>query len=67
MTKNKRGFAAMSTERQRQIAAQGGIAQGKENNLGNFANRREAAREAGRKGGLARRRLNGEKGREGTA
>jgi len=48
-----RGFAAMDRERQRAIASKGGHSQGKANNPGNFANNRERAREAGRKGGQA--------------
>lgn len=47
----KRGFAAMDEERQREIASKGGQSQGKENNPGNFANDRARASEAGRKGG----------------
>jgi uncharacterized protein len=38
---------------QREIASKGGQSQGKENNPGNFANDREKARQAGRKGGEA--------------
>lgn len=47
----RRGFAAMDEEKQREIASKGGQSQGKENNPGNFANDREKASEAGRKGG----------------
>jgi uncharacterized protein len=47
----KRGFAAMDEVTQRTIASKGGQSQGKENNPGNFANDRDRAREAGRKGG----------------
>lgn len=47
----KRGFAAMDEATQRGIASKGGQSQGKENNPGNFANDRDRAREAGRKGG----------------
>ena len=47
----KRGFAAMDEATQRTIASKGGQSQGKENNPGNFANDRDRAREAGRKGG----------------
>jgi general stress protein YciG len=47
----KRGFAAMDEATQRGIASKGGQSQGKENNPGNFANNRDRAREAGRKGG----------------
>jgi len=49
-TKN-RGFASMDPEKQRAIASKGGKSQGKDNNPGNFANDREKASEAGRKGG----------------
>jgi hypothetical protein len=51
--KSRRGFASMNAEMQREIASKGGQSQGKENNPGNFANDREKAREAGRKGGEA--------------
>jgi general stress protein YciG len=51
--KSKRGFASMDAETQRGIASKGGQSQGKDNNPGNFANNREKAREAGRKGGEA--------------
>ncbi len=51
--KSRRGFASMSAETQREIASKGGQSQGKENNPGNFANDREKARAAGRKGGEA--------------
>ncbi len=46
-----RGFAVMDEEKQREIASKGGKSQGKDNNPGNFANDREKASEAGRKGG----------------
>ena len=48
-----RGFAGMDESEQREIASKGGKNQGKENNPGNFANDREKASEAGRKGGQA--------------
>jgi general stress protein YciG len=51
--KSKRGFASMDAEMQREIASKGGQSQGKDNNPGNFANDREKARAAGRKGGEA--------------
>ncbi len=51
---SNRGFAAMDSDMQREIASKGGQAQGKENNPGNFANDRRKASEAGRKGGQAR-------------
>ncbi len=50
---SKRGFASMDEQTQRAIASKGGHSQGRENNPGNFANDREKAREAGRKGGEA--------------
>jgi len=46
-----RGFAGMDSDLQREIASKGGQSQGKESNLGNFANNPERASEAGRKGG----------------
>lgn len=57
MAKNtsNRGFAAMDDALQRKIASEGGHAQGKENNPGNFANDRKKASEAGRKGGKTSR------------
>ena len=51
--KSKRGFASMEPGLQREIASKGGQSQGRENNPGNFANDREKARQAGRKGGEA--------------
>jgi uncharacterized protein len=50
---SRRGFASMDQAMQREIASKGGHAQGRANNPGNFANDREKAREAGRKGGEA--------------
>ncbi len=50
---SKRGFASMDEATQREIASKGGHSQGRENNPGNFANNRERARIAGRKGGEA--------------
>lgn len=44
----------MDENKQREIASKGGQSQGKENNPGNFANDRQKASEAGRKGGQAR-------------
>jgi general stress protein YciG len=52
---SNRGFASMDEDKQREIASKGGQSQGKENNPGNFANDREKASEAGRKGGEASR------------
>lgn len=43
---SRRGFASMDEDRQREIASKGGQESG-----GNFANDRERAAEAGRKGG----------------
>jgi len=48
MTNTGRGFAGMDPEKQRRIASEGGSASG-----GNFANDRERAAEAGRKGAAA--------------
>lgn len=48
---SKRGFASMSKERQREIAAMGGRASG-----GNFAKNRKKASEAGKRGGENSRR-----------
>ena len=48
---SNRGFAGMDDEQQRQIASKGGRSQGKHNNPANFANDRQKASEAGRKGG----------------
>ena len=47
----KRGFAALDEEQRREIASLGGKSQGRQNNPGNFANDRQKAVEAGRKGG----------------
>lgn len=51
--KSKRGFAAMDREKQRDIASKGGTAAHKVGTAHKFTS--EEAREAGRKGGLARR------------
>ncbi len=51
MSNQDKGFGSMDPEKQREIARKGGHSQGKENNPGNFANDRDKAREAGRKGG----------------
>lgn len=48
---SSRGFASMDASERRQVASMGGHAQGKHNNPGNFANDREKAKRAGRKGG----------------
>ncbi|MGA2563194.1 MAG: KGG domain-containing protein [Steroidobacteraceae bacterium] len=50
---SRRGFASMDEQTQRMIASKGGHSQGRANNPGNFANDRERARAAGRKGGEA--------------
>ena len=50
---SRRGFASMDEQTQRMIASKGGHSQGRANNPGNFANNRERARAAGRKGGEA--------------
>lgn len=52
MATDDRGFASMDEDKQREIASQGGQAQGKENNPGNFANRtKKDVRKAAEKGG----------------
>ncbi len=51
--KEKRGFAAMDVEKQRAIASKGGRAAHEKGTAHEFTP--EEAREAGRKGGLARR------------
>lgn len=51
MATSDRGFASMDPDKQREIASKGGRAQGKANNPGNFANNRQKASQAGRKGG----------------
>lgn len=54
--KSKRGFASMSTDKQRQIASKGGRAAHAKGTAHEFTS--EEARLAGRKGGQARQRLN---------
>lgn len=54
MTKEKRGFASLSPERQREIASKGGRAAHAKGTAHEWT--REQAREAGRKGGLVRRK-----------
>ena len=54
----------MDQATQREIASKGGHAQGRANNPGNFANDREKAREAGRKGGRPTAHTGNEKGAE---
>ena len=51
MATDDRGFASMDDDKQRKIASKGGKSQGKDNNPGNFANDREKASRAGKKGG----------------
>lgn len=48
---SNRGFASMDANERRHVASMGGHAQGKHNNPGNFANDRDKAKRAGRKGG----------------
>lgn len=48
----------MDSSKQRKIASKGGQSQGKENSPGNFANNRQKASEAGKKGGQASRNSN---------
>ena len=50
--KERRGFASMSPERQREIASKGGRAAHEKGTAHEFTS--EEAREAGRKGGMAR-------------
>lgn len=50
--KSNRGFASMDPERQRQIASEGGKAAHEKGTAHEFTS--EEAREAGRKGGMAR-------------
>ncbi|OHA15071.1 MAG: general stress protein [Candidatus Taylorbacteria bacterium RIFCSPLOWO2_12_FULL_43_20] len=50
--KNKRGFASMDPEKQREIASKGGKASHEKGTAHEFTS--EEAREAGRKGGQAR-------------
>lgn len=52
--KSKRGFASMSPERRREIAAMGGAAVAPENR--SFSKDRTLASEGGRKGGSASKR-----------
>lgn len=49
--KSRRGFAAMSPERRKELAAKGGVAAHKQGKAHKFTS--EKAREAGRKGGIA--------------
>ena len=51
MATDNRGFASMPEQQRREIASKGGKSQGAENNPGNFANDREKASRAGKKGG----------------
>jgi uncharacterized protein len=55
MAKEMRGFASMSAEKRRRIASMGGRAAHQKRVAHEWT--REQAREAGRKGGLARRIL----------
>jgi general stress protein YciG len=56
--KKPRGFAAMSLEKRREIAARGGASAAPENR--SFSRNRELATEAGRKGGSAPKKPQGE-------
>ena len=56
MGTDNRGFASMSEEQRRSIASKGGQSQGKNNNPANFANDRQKASAAGKKGGETSRR-----------
>lgn len=51
-SKSNRGFASMDPDRQRQIASEGGKAAHEKGTAHEFTS--EEAREAGRKGGMAR-------------
>ncbi len=53
---DKRGFASMDAEKQREIASKGGKAAHEKGNAHEFTS--EEAREAGRKGGKARGNAN---------
>jgi general stress protein YciG len=53
---DKRGFASMDAEKQREIASKGGKAAHEKGNAHEFTS--EEAREAGRKGGKARGKAN---------
>lgn len=55
-TKSKRGFASMSSDKQRQIASKGGKAAHEKGTAHEFTS--DEARAAGRKGGQARQRKN---------
>ena len=50
-TNSHRGLASADEDTRERVASEGGQAQGKENNPGNFANDREKASQAGKKGG----------------
>ena len=54
--KKKQGFASFSPEKMKMVASMGGRSQSKDINPGNFANNRERAAAAGRKGGTASKR-----------
>jgi general stress protein YciG len=66
--KSNRGFASMDPERQRQIASEGGRAAHEKGTAHEFTS--EEAREAGRKGGMARsanRQKSGQSGNSGSS
>jgi general stress protein YciG len=56
MATEDRGFASMDPDKQKNIARQGGQAQGKTNNPANFANDTKKASKAGKRGGTNSRR-----------
>jgi general stress protein YciG len=51
---SNRGLANADDETRRRVASEGGKSQGAENNPANFANDREKASRAGKKGGESR-------------
>lgn len=55
MSEDKRGFASMDKEKQREIASKGGKSAHAKGTAHQYT--KEEARIAGRKGGLARRKL----------
>jgi general stress protein YciG len=54
MSTSDRGFASMDDQQKHDIQSLGGQSQGAHNNSGNFANDRDKASKAGRKGGSKR-------------
>lgn len=51
MATENRGFASMDEQKRKDIASKGGQSQGAENNPSNFANDKQKASKAGKKGG----------------